>query len=37
MLVKYLRYTLSPSNLTMSNNKVKIIQDWLELNKVKDI
>ena len=35
--VKYLEYILSPSGLTMSNNKVKIIQDWLELKKVKDI
>ena len=26
-LVEYLRYILSPSNLIMSNNKVKIIQD----------
>ena len=36
-LVKYLEYIFSPSSLTMSNNKVKIIQDWLEPNKVKDI
>jgi len=36
-LVGYLRYILSPSGLTMSNNKVKIIQDWLEPKKVKDI
>ena len=36
-LVEYLRYILSPSGLTMSNNKVKIIQDWLEPKKVKDI
>ena len=35
--VKYLGYILSPSGLTMSNNKVKIIQDWLESKKVKDI
>ena len=36
-LVEYLEYILSPSSLTMSNNKVKIIQDWLEPKKVKDI
>ena len=30
-LVKYLGYILSPFGLTMSNDKVKIIQDWLEL------
>ena len=36
-LVEYLGYILSPSGLTMSNNKVKIIQDWLEPKKVKDI
>jgi len=35
--VKYLGYILSPSDLTMSNNKVKIIQDWPEPKKVKDI
>ena len=35
--VKYLGYILSPSGLTMSNDKVKIIQDWLEPKKVKDI
>ena len=35
--VEYLEYILSPSGLTMSNNKVKIIQDWLEPKKVKDI
>jgi len=35
--VEYLEYILSPSGLTMSNDKVKIIQDWLELKKVKDI
>ena len=35
--VKYLEYILSPSGLTISNNKVKIIQDWLESKKVKDI
>ena len=37
MLVEYLRYTLSSSGLTMSNDKVKIIQDWLKPKKVKDI
>ena len=36
-LVEYLRYIFSPSNLTMSNDKVKIIQDWPESKKVKDI
>ena len=36
-LVEYLEYILSPSGLTMSNDKVKIIQDWLESNKVKNI
>ena len=36
-LVEYLRYILSPSGLTMSDNKVKIIQDWLEPKKIKDI
>ena len=35
--VEYLGYILSPSGLTMSDDKVKIIQDWLELKKVKDI
>ena len=35
--VEYLGYIISPSGLTMSNNKVKIIQDWLEPKKVKDI
>jgi len=35
--VEYLGYILSPSSLPMSNNKVKIIQDWLEPKKVKDI
>ena len=33
-LVEYLRYILSSSGLTMSNDKVKIIQDWLEPKKV---
>ena len=35
--VKYLGYILFLSGLTMSNDKVKIIQDWLEPKKVKDI
>jgi len=35
--VEYLEYILSPSGLTMSDNKIKIIQDWLEPKKVKDI
>ena len=35
--VEYLGYILSPSSLTMSDNKVKIIQDWPESKKVKDI
>ena len=35
--VEYLGYILSPSGLTMSNDKVKIIQDQLEPKKVKDI
>ena len=35
--VEYLEYILSFSGLTMSNDKVKIIQDWLEPKKVKDI
>ena len=34
--VEYLRYILS-SGLTMSNDKVKIIQDWLKSKKVKNI
>ena len=36
-LVEYLEYIFSPSGLTMSNNKVKIIQDWPEPKKVKNI
>ena len=35
--VEYLGYILSPSGLTMSDDKVKIIQDWLEPKKVKNI
>ena len=36
-LVKYLGYIFSPSSLTISDDKVKIIQDWQEPKKVKDI
>jgi len=36
-LVEYLGYILSPSGLTMSNDKVKLIQDWPESKKIKDI
>ena len=36
-LVEYLGYILSPSGLTMFDDKVKIIQDWPEPKKVKDI
>jgi len=35
--VEYLGYILSPSSLTMSDDKVKIIQDWPEPKKVKNI
>ena len=35
--VEYLGYILSSSGLTMSDDKVKIIQDWLKPKKVKDI
>ena len=35
--VEYLGYILSRSGLTMSDDKVKIIQDWLKPKKVKDI
>ena len=35
--VEYLGYILSLSGLTMFDNKIKIIQDWLEPKKVKDI
>jgi len=35
--VEYLGYILSLSGLTMSNDKIKIIQDWPEPKKVKDI
>jgi len=36
-LVEYFGYIISSSSLTMSDNKVKIIQDWPEPKKVKDI
>ena len=36
-LVEYLGYILSPSGFTMSDDKIKIIQDWPEPRKVKDI
>ena len=36
-LVEYLGYILSSSGFTMSDEKVKIIQDWPEPKKVKDI
>jgi len=35
--VEYLGYILSPSGLTISNNKIKIIQNWPESKKVKNI
>ena len=35
--VEYLGYILSPFSLTISDNKVKIIQNWSELKKVKNI
>jgi hypothetical protein len=35
--VEYLGYILSPDGLKMSKDKVKTIQDWPELKKVKDI
>jgi len=35
--IEYLGYILSSSNLTMSDNKIKIIQDWPEPKKVKNI
>jgi len=35
--VEYLGYILSPSGFTMPDDKIKIIQDWLEPKKVKDI
>ena len=36
-MVEYLGHILAPSGLTMDNNKVKVIQDWPELWKVKDV
>jgi len=35
--VEYLGYVLSPAGLTMSDTKVKTIQEWPEPKKVKDI
>ena len=35
--MEYLGYVLSPSGLTMSNAKVKTIQEWPEPKKVKNI
>jgi len=35
--VEYLGYILFPSGLTMSDDKIKIIQDWPEPKKVKNI
>jgi len=35
--IEYLGYVLSPSGLTMSNAKVKTIQEWPEPKKIKDI
>jgi len=35
--MEYLGYVLSPSGLTMSNAKVKTIQEWLEPKKIKNI
>jgi len=36
-LVEYLGYIFSPSKLTMLNNIIRTIQNWLEQNKVKNI
>jgi len=36
-LVEYLGYNLSPTGLTMPDNKIQTIQDWPELKKVKNI
>ena len=36
-LVEYLRYILSSSRLIISDDKIRTIKDWPELNKVKDI
>ena len=35
--IKYLRYILSPSGLSMARDKIQTILDWPELWKVKDI
>src|SRR6266571_2296201 len=35
--VEYLRYILSPEGLSMDQAKVKVIQDWPEPQKVKDV
>ena len=35
--VEYLGYVLSPGGLTMAQDKIKMILDWPELRKVKDI
>jgi len=35
--MEYLGYVLSPSGLTMSDTKVKTIQEWPEPKKIKDI
>jgi len=35
--MKYLDYVLLPSCLTISDAKVKIIQEWLKPKKIKDI
>jgi len=35
--VEYLGYIIYSSGLTISDNKVKIIQDWPEPKEVKDI
>jgi len=36
-LVEYLRYIIFLTKLSILDNKVKIIQDWSKLNKVKNI
>ena len=35
--VEYLSYMLSPADLSMANYKVKTIQEWPKLHKVKDL
>ena len=35
--VEYLRYILSLNSLTMAEDKVKVIQDWPEPRKAKDV